>query len=78
MVLGGKTGNIGLIQRHGRHALLAGGESTRRAEYEGAGQVDDIRLEVAQGLIDRRGRHAHRQRIHQRHAHGGHAVDGES
>ena len=78
MVLGGKTGNIGLVQRHGGNALLAGGESARRAEHEGAGQVDDIRLEIAQRLIDRRGRNAHRQRIHQRHAHGGHAVDGKS
>ena len=78
MVLGGKAGNIGLVQRYGRHALLAGGESASRAEYEGAGQVDDIRLEITQRLIDRRGRNAHRQRIHQRHAHGGHTVDGES
>ena len=33
----GESGDVSLVQRHGRHALLTGGEGTCRAEYEGAG-----------------------------------------
>ena len=36
MVFSGESGDVGLVQRHGRHALLTGGEGTCRAEYEGA------------------------------------------
>lgn len=39
--------------------------------------MDDVRFELAQRLVHGGRRNANRERIHQRHTHGGHAHDGE-
>ena len=77
VILRGKARDIGLVERHRRDAQLARRESPRRAENEGAGQVHDVRLEFAQGVVDHRGGHADRQRIHAGDLHGGHAHNGK-